>query len=80
MHLLYEGDLPESFKDVIQNYAVRDSLFHLWKTTGVDSSDIRGKPYPATLKSDVKNTLDILRQQYIDEIALASKSQMGRHR
>jgi hypothetical protein len=75
VHLLNEGVMPESFKDVIQNHAVRESLFQLWKTTGIDSSDIRGKPYPKTLKADIKTTLDMLRQQYVDEIALASKPQ-----
>jgi len=75
VHLLHDGILPESFKDIIRNQVMGESLYQLWKIKGVDSSGVRGKAYPLTLKTDVKTTLDILRQSYVDEIALASRPQ-----
>jgi hypothetical protein len=74
VHLLHEGILPESFNDFVHHQVMGESLYRLWKTRNVDSSGVRGKGYPATFKSDVKDILDELRKTYLDEIAIASKS------
>ncbi|PWB69079.1 MAG: hypothetical protein C3F07_20390, partial [Anaerolineales bacterium] len=74
MHLLYNGILPESFDDFIHHQIMGESLYRLWKAKNIDSSGVRGKGYPATFKGDVKSTLNQLRQEYLDETTIITKS------
>ncbi len=72
VYLLQDGKLPESFKGYLEHQVLGESLYQLWKEKSISSKQVEGKGYPPDFNDDLRATLDELRKQYHNEMAIAS--------
>lgn len=72
IYLLKDGQLPDSFKGYLEHQVLSESLYQLWKEKSISSKQVEGKGYPPKFNDDIKATLDELRRQYLNELAVIS--------
>jgi hypothetical protein len=60
MHLLESGILSKSFEDFFLHEVQFEALHMLWKTHGIDSSNISGPGWPVDFETDARDVLDRL--------------------
>ena len=60
LHLVEGKRLPESFYQYLTASIQEEMQRHLWKDHGLDTKEVKGKPYPDSFTADVQQELEKL--------------------
>jgi hypothetical protein len=70
MHLLVGGKLPESFERLMEHASSGMALYGLWRDRGIDSSPVKGIPWPDQFERDVRTALSGLQTEFETELRI----------
>src|SRR6266850_2404214 len=64
LYLLENGQMPASFADYLEHATQEACQNRLWDELHIDTSHVRGKPWPKTFHCDVTKMLDYLMKEH----------------
>jgi hypothetical protein len=63
-HLIEEVELPQSFWDYLQHSTQESAQIDIWNELHINTSHVKGLPWPDRFTKDVKSQLDSLKKRY----------------
>jgi hypothetical protein len=73
LYLIEGSELPESFYTYLRHAIQEQVQLTLWNNFKIDTSDVRGIPYPNVLYDDIKNGLDNAMLKYFELTSILDK-------
>ncbi len=76
LYLLEDGRLPRSFSEYLKHATQETCQHQLASELGIDTSDVRGSPWPKAFHADVKSAVERLMHDYKAELESLAPSRI----